>query len=292
MRFRFLGWSLAGFAAAAGSPPHEGLKIVVRERFPSGTTETTEYVAADRGRTEWRLSSTVLGQPAQEHQSLQIRRCDLAKTLFLNPTDRTYVTASIHARPNAIERAVLALTRRPPASAGAPEVIVETTTVDTGERKTTFGYVARRVVTTRRQITVGSPESAEETRTDGWYIDLETRVSCERAQGRAVLIGFTGRSGAHRHPPRITFKDIGTPENGFAIDTKTTSRVPGPPPLQGPREMVTHRVVTELTRQLLDATLFEIPSGFRSRDNLFEPLAARWHRTTYIIQSVVSSWFR
>jgi hypothetical protein len=61
MRFRFLGLSLAGFAAAATAGTHEGLKIVTRETFPAGTNESTTHIASDRVRVESRMSSHVSG---------------------------------------------------------------------------------------------------------------------------------------------------------------------------------------------------------------------------------------
>ena len=295
MRLRFLGWSLAGLTTASAAPPHDGLKIVVRESFPAGITETTEYVARDRARTEWRLSPELRDRDAHEQVSVHIRRCDLGKTLFLNEADRTYAAAPISTRFNLIERFALSMGRPFSPHPATPEIVVETTTVDTGERKMAFGYEARRVVTTRRQTSMGSGEGTQETVTDAWYIDLDTRVSCERAEegrGRAVLIATTATNRQATVVPRVTFKDIGTPDDGFAIDARTTSRVVDPSPREYPGPVVTHRIVTELTRQSLDASLFEIPNGFRSTDGLFGSVAARFRRTASIIGSVVTSWFR
>ena len=292
MRLWFLGWSLAGFASAAAAPTHNGLKIVVRESFPSGTTETTEYVAGDRARTEWRLSVTVPGSDVQQHVSVHIRRCDRGKSLVLNQADRTYAATALSSRLNVIERAALSMVRPYAPSPRAPEITVETTTVDTGERKIAFGFTARRVVITRRQV---SPDATEETVTDGWYIDLDPRVSCERAEGtlgRAVLTVASGTPGRTAVPPRVTFKEVGPAENGFAIDTRTTSQVAGPTGRWPSSSVVTHRLVTELTRQPLDASLFNIPPGFRSADGAFGSVAARWHRTATILRSVLASWFR
>ena len=292
MRLWFLGWSLAGFASAVAAPAHHGLKIVVRESFPSGTTETTEYVADDRARTEWRLSVTVPGSDVQQHVSVHIRRCDRGKTLVLNQADGTYAATPLSSRLNVTERAALSMARPYAPSPHAPEINVETTTVDTGERKVAFGFTARRVVITRRQV---SPDATEETVTDGWYIDLDTRVSCERAEGargRAVLTVASGMPGRPSVPPRVSFKEVGPVEDGFAIDTHTTTRVAGPTGRWPSGSVVTHRLVTELTRQQLDASLFNIPPGFRSADGIFRSVAARWHRTATILRSVVGTWFR
>lgn len=294
MRLWFLGWSLVGLAAASATPAHDGLKIVVRESFPAGMTETTEYVAHDRARTEWRVSPAVRDRGAQEHAAVHILRCDLGKNVFLSQADRTYSTAPISTRLNVIERFAISIARPYSPKHSSREIVVETTTVDTGERKIAFEYTARRVVTTRRQMSAGAPDDTQETVTDGWYIDLDTRVSCERAEGprgRSLLIASSGPD-AQATPPRVTFKDIGTLEEGFPIDTRTTSRVVAAKAREQSDSAVTHRLVTQLARQPLDVSLFEIPTGFRSADGVFGSMLARLTRTATIIGSVVASWFR
>jgi hypothetical protein len=64
------------------------------------------------------------------------------------------------------------------ASQREPTVLVETETVDRGERKEVFGHMARHVVTSRRIVPlVGAKRGADTTVTDRWYIDLNTYTS-------------------------------------------------------------------------------------------------------------------
>lgn len=297
MRYGFVGWAFAGLTAAAapGATTHDGLKLVVSESFPAGAKETTEYVASDRARTEWRFSSRAPDGRAEEHGYVQIRRCDLDKVVFLNVADRTYQTAPLQFQFNAIERAALLLGRRERHRQRTPDIVVETTTVDTGERRVAFGRSARRVITTLRQFNASDPDAADETVTDGWYIDLDTHLSCERAEvrrGRAVLIGGALPTDARLESPRVAFRDIGQAEEGFPIDTTITFNITGQEALPQTGPTVTRRVVTHLSRQPLDARLFDIPSGFRSEDRRSSQLAAGWSRTAHIIRSMVASWFR
>ena len=61
----------------------------------------------------------------------------------------------------------------------------EITTVDTGERKESFGFTARRVTRTHKVIPLDDTTSARRRRSkDGWYIDLDTR-SGERPTARS-----------------------------------------------------------------------------------------------------------
>ena len=296
MRFRFLGLSLAGIAAAATvatASKHEGLKIVTRETFPGGTTETTTYIASDRVRVETRIASHVRGGTTERHDSVHIRRCDLNTIFLLNPVERTYQARPLQMKLTGLERFTLSFARPDNEPAGKAGLLVETTTIDTGERKIAFGLSARHVITTRKDIPVGQPDAPGETVTDGWYIDLETRATCEREEtGRAVLIAVASPSDAGRNRPRVTFKDVGNPERGFAIEATTTWRLSGHEPNTRAPSVLTQSSVTELSPQQFEANMFEVPDGFRSNEGMFASVAARWGRAAQIVHSVVSSWFR
>jgi hypothetical protein len=294
MRFVFLGLSLAGVAVGATARPLDGLTIVTRETFPAGTRETTVYVAGDRVREQSRMFLPDSGARPEPREYVHIRRCDLNRIFVLDPVERTYAARSLQIQLSAVERFALSMGRRssePPLTYG---LVVETTTVDTSERRMAFGHSARRVVTTRREIPSEQSETASETVIDGWYIDLETRPSCEQSatgRARAVLIARAMPADARRQAPRVTFKEVGTPEDGFAIETTTTWRAAHGTPYRL-ASVVTHKVVTHLSRQPLAASLFEVPAGFGSLEGRVSTLAARWGRTAEIVRSVVASWFR
>lgn len=296
MRFRFLGLSLAGLAAVAPPATHQGLKIVTRETFPAGTHEKVEYVADDRARLESRVASRGPDGGAQRAESIVVRRCDLDRAFVLRPGDRTFEAHPLEWKLNGLERFAISLSRRQkePTRAGAAGLVVETTTIDRGERKTAFRHTARHVVTTRKDIPVGKTAEGE-TITDGWYIDLEARPKCERQEtGRAVLMAAVVKwpADAQAKTPRVTFRDIGDPERGFAIETTTTWRASAQAPNDPAASVITHSLVTEISSQQLDAKLFEVPAGYHSTDGMFASFAARWGRTAQIVQSVVASWFR
>jgi hypothetical protein len=251
------------------------------------------YVAGDRVREQSRMFSSYSGD--QSEGPVHIGRCDLNRILVLRPAERTYASHPMQPQLSAVERFALSLGRRSNPPSAPSSLVVETTTVDTGERRTTFGHIARRVLTTRRDIPSERSEPASETVIDGWYIDLETRPTCEQSasgRGRAVLTGHVTSADARSRAPRVMFREIGRPEEGFAIETRTTWRVTGLESGNRPSSIVTHKVVTQLSREALPASLFEVPTGFRSLDGKFDTLAARWGRTAEIVRSVVASWFR
>src|SRR4051794_13329231 len=123
-------------------------------------TESVEYLQTDRRRREHRGSFGYQLRPNGRTmfrlapRTALITRCDLKQTFHLNIDDRQYTAGLLQAFPTREEMLVRAAAsgQRTVAPPREPTVLVETETVDTGERKELFGHTARHVVTTRRVI--------------------------------------------------------------------------------------------------------------------------------------------
>jgi hypothetical protein len=254
-------------------------------------SESIEYLQSDRRRREhlgshgYRLrpNGRTIFCPAP--RTALITRCDLKRTFLLNLDDRQYTSDPLQTFPTREEMLARA------AASGQlvvvpqrePTVLVETETVDTGDRKELFGHTARHVVTTRRVIPLaGAKRGADTTVTDGWYIDLNTHISCEPSwrsarSGHAFLT--VHRQGEEGDVP--TFKDVGEPERGFVVASKGTSSGTITSPDGSTRQHVStwETEVTELSTAAIDPELFEIPSGFklveRIRQEPVPPLVIR-----------------
>ena len=166
-----------------------------------------------------------------------------------------------------------------------PTLLIETTTEDTGERKQMFGYMARHVITTVKQIPlVESGQIPQETVTDGWYIDLDTSVSCakESSAYSGLLVSGTRKSGEPPQIPVLTFKNIGKAETGFALMTTQFHRLissSADASTQKKEEPTNEMQVTELSRRPLDDSLFEVPKNFRKVEQIRRtPLFSYWKR--------------
>lgn len=150
---------------------------------------------------------------------------------------------------------------------GKPTLRIETTTVDTGERKEFFGHTARHVIITRKQTPLeGSHSEPQETVTDGWYIDLDPQVSCDRRLSKGKRAHGYGFLVAGKQPPeKPEFVDIGESETGFAVQSvmvsKGTYTLPGGTNKQTNSKSET--LVTQLELGPLDPGLFEIPPRFK-----------------------------
>lgn len=254
-----------------------GLKITIRDSTIGGlTTQETQYIQGDRRRNE---SRTAFGSNYGPRLAL-ITRCDKGQNFELNLDDKEYISTPIPKVRSAAEWKALA--DKSPASTAprTPTILIEITTVDTGERKNLFGFEARHVITTERHTRLyGAKDVEQESVKDGWFADVPTSLSCYPSSRGAVTFATARSMNEPVDVPSLKF--VGTPEAGFALSTTTTSRIPFNAPDGSKRETTStsEREVTELFSGPLDAQLFEVPSGFtkvdRLRRNPSVPLSTR-----------------
>lgn len=244
---------------AMAQPAGVGLKITIRDSTFGLTNQTTEYIQGDRRRSEYRNSSgSNFGPPIAS-----IKRCDLGQMFELNLDDKQYESGLTPKFPSEAERKVTAA-KYAASPKAEPTILVEGTTVDTGERKKIFGYDARHVITTTKHTRLNQARDVEqESADDGWYTDLSTALSCESWPKGGMAFLSAGTMGKPVDVP--SFKLIGKPEYGFALLLKTTTRNAFVLP-DGSRHDATstsERDVTELYSGPLDPQLFEVPEDSR-----------------------------
>jgi len=251
-----------------------GIKLTLRYRSDGLTFEQTYYIQGDRERRESRnatggarhwygASGTHYGP-----RMVLIERCDLRQSFHLNLETREFSSAKMPQFWTAEEREAhtVPMQFEKPAPDSKPTFVIETTTQDTGERKEFFGHTARHVIITGKQTPLeGSKREPEETVKDGWYIDLDPRISCQPKATPGVHAYLTAAVMGEAVPyerPKIV--DIGKPETGYAVELKTISKSILKR-AEGNREFTstTEMRVTELQEGPLDPALFEIPEGFR-----------------------------
>jgi len=264
------------------------LKITIRNSQP-WREGTVTYIQSDRKRVEERLREPLqTGGPgpvvyAPVPAMATITRCDLDQIFILNLDDREYMAMPIPKPPS--REALQARTAQQVRPTAQPTLLIETTTEDTGERKQMFGYTARHVITTVKHMPlVESGGLAQETVTDGWYIDLDTSIPCARVFYNGFLL--TGGSRKPGDPPQIPipiFKSVGKPERGFALATKELNRLTGPLPdgsIQKEARISNEMQVTELSTASLDPALFEVPKNFRKVAQIRRgPVLSYWQLT-------------
>jgi hypothetical protein len=255
--------------------------------------DCTEYIRADRKREEhrgwfgyrvWPHGRTIY-RPSPRIAS--IVRCDLTQMFLLNLDDREYATWPLQTHPSREEWLARAAPGDHVVNRREPTVLVETETVDTGERKECFGHTARHVITTRRVIPLDrAKQGPSETATDGWYIDLDTHLLCDswwqsaRTGHAFATMTIKGEEGDFP-----TFKDIGEPERGYVVSSTTTSsaRITQRDGSTEDRISIGETEVTHLSAADLEPVLFEVPADFKLVEQIRQepapPLSIRLKRT-------------
>jgi hypothetical protein len=257
------------------APENLGTKIVTRQTLgPAGFSEQTLYIMPDRRRMESVQRRNTDGAPEMQDElsSVFILRCDLGQSFLLRPKTEEYSSSPYPPKPMTPEQAAqLAVEKSGTSQPAQPTLRVETTTVDTGERKEMFGYVARHVITTRKQTPLdGSTSQPSQSVTDGWYIDLDRSISCDpKVSPGGKRLGFLSSRavvGGKQVPlDRPEFVDIGARETGLPL--KETRTVPTSTQFSDSSrktyDSLNESEVTVLERVALDPALFVVPSGYK-----------------------------
>ncbi len=263
MRKRFLGFAIlitmvsaAGINTAAQprrpaqqKPAASDLKIKYKQTTSGQSFESTTMIKGTRERSEMRMGAGM--------DMVNITQCDLKRTIQLSNTAQKYVitpmmTVSTTATPGA--------TATPAPSTAQPTrrgglVTYTTTSTDTGERKEMFGFTARHI---KSSMTIESSPDAcnpmnQRIDTDGWYIDFSFGLQCDIGQAQT---GWrpSAQGGCQ---DRVEFKNVGNVKKGYPLIETMTMYGPG-----GQVVTTTTKEVLELSREPLDAALFDIPAGY------------------------------
>ncbi len=230
------------------------LKIKYRMTNAGQSIETTTMLKGARERTEMKMGYGM--------EIVNVTQCDLKRTLQISDKARKYVitpmeTVDAIPTPSASSRVSTEPSRR------GGLITYNTTAVDTGERKEMFGFTARHVKTT--MSIESSPDACspmkQKMETDGWYIDFAYGLNCETGGGQ--LATSTQPAGGCRD--RMRFNRQGAARTGYPLIETTTMYGPG-----GEVAFTSTREVVELSREPLDAALFDVPTGYVETANAQE----------------------
>jgi hypothetical protein len=243
-------------------PGTSGIKMTVRHTVHGTSSELTTYFRPDARRMEYR---NLIGDQFGPRIAV-IQRCDLGEAFQLNLDQREYDARTYPPKPLAKQDlAKWGLPSPQFATPGAATLRIEVTTVDTGQRKDFFGRTARHVVTTAKETPLEDSHSeARESVTDAWYIDLDTRISCD-LRWSANKNGMGHLTSRHAPPERIEIVRSGNAETGFQVESKVTSKGEFALPDGTKRETISQTTVriVEFVEGPLDSGLFDVPAGFK-----------------------------
>jgi hypothetical protein len=196
-----------------------------------------------KGARERTVSSTPGGNV------ITLRQCDLKRTLTINDQSQSYMTATDPQDEAALKAAALMGGTQAPATGGT---VTQTITVtDTGERKPIHGYTARHLKTS---VLVESSANAcsptnQKYEIDGWYADFaKEQASC--AQSLPPI------RQAENCSDQVIVRRKGAGKPGSALAESITLH-------NGEDVTKIDVTVSDISKQTLDAGLFDVPAGYR-----------------------------
>src|SRR2546421_109252 len=246
-------------------PIRGDFKITIKQSFGGQEMQSSTMIKGQRERSE--TSINVPGMPAGMNMGqVNITQCDMKRTIQINDRARKYfVTPMDSDRGDATPS-------MPSGQAGGPArrggvVTMTVNTVDTGERREMFGFTARHLKQT--MMSESSPDACYQQHMkierDGWYINLEYGLNC--GSDRPPQVGRMAAPQGCRD--RYQFKRTGPTNLGYPLIETTT--IYGP---DGSVQNTMTKEVVELSRQPLDAALFDVPAGYTQAQTQQEMYAA------------------
>jgi hypothetical protein len=232
----------------ADKPITGDFKITIKNTMAGNTSQGTTMIKGSRQREE---TSMAMGQ-----SQITITQCDLKRSIQINDSARKYIINSFATDEGDTAGAGGGHAQGAAGSAQKGGVVTMTiNTIDTGERKEMFGFTARHLKrTTMMESGPGAcSQNKMKIENDGWYINLEYGLACESAS-RTAQMGAMSAQGCR---DRYQYHRTGPPTLGFPLIETTTMYG-----ADGSATFTMMKEVTELSRQSLDAALFEIPAGY------------------------------
>ncbi|HEX5873631.1 MAG TPA: hypothetical protein VFY60_03225 [Pyrinomonadaceae bacterium] len=221
-------------------------KVKTRQTSGGQTYENATYIKGKRQRTE-----------TNNGQMIMLQQCDLRRNIQIMPQAQAYIVQPYDqpATSNAANNAASTSQPNPVKKGGVVTSVV--TTKDTGERKQMFGYTARHIITT--MVMDSSPDACSPVKNkmqiDGWYIDAAFALECDSSQ---AYTNYRPQAGGGCQD-RYETKQIGMAKKGFPVWEKMTMFGP-----DGTTESFsTINEVVEFSQATLDASLFDVPAGYR-----------------------------
>ncbi len=274
-------------------PATRGVKIVTRQVSGGFSDTRTEYLTADRLRSEWQ---THAGERTGPPMASIVQRGNPSQVFLLDLQAHEYVTYATDS-----QGVALGAKAHPMASSGGVlHIWIDTT--DTGERLMMFGHMARHIITREKRLaSPGACSRNSESESDGWYIDDSVMPDWHRQKkpgGGVVVASMVAISSSSACLDRMDAIDVHRTgvEPGFPLKVTTTTKSEIPS-LDGGTTMVASNwgsEVMEFQEGPLDPALFEIPADFRKVDalkNWFAPAPRRQLSGWEWFKEKLAQWF-
>jgi hypothetical protein len=229
-------------------------KITFRQTVSGNSMQSTTMIKGQRERSE-----TSINAGAYTMTTVNVTQCDMKRTIQINDRARKYLITPMDDGTTSGSTSTGTPRTGAPATRGGV-VTMTVNAVDTGERKEIMGFTARHLK--RTTIMESSPDACSQQKmkieTDGWYINLEYGLNCP-ANRSSYSSDATAAGGCR---DRYVYKNTGPTHIGFPLQETTTMYG-----ADGSVTMTMTKEVVEISRQPLEAALFDIPAGYTQANN-------------------------
>jgi len=242
-------------------PIRGDFKITIKTNMAGQDMQSTTMIKGLRERSETAMGGMNSGM-------VSITQCDLKRTIQINDRARKYIITPMESDDSAggSSEGANGAAGGGGTSRRGGVVTMTVNTIDTGERKQMFGFTARHLK--RTTMMESSPDACQQQQmkieTDGWYINLEYGLSCG-GSGRPPQMG--NRPAPQGCRDRYQVKRTGPVNLGYPlVETMTMYGS------DGSVQFSMNKEVIELSRQTLDAALFDVPAGYaeaRSQQEMY-----------------------
>ena len=250
----FIRLALAAILLTASTSVFADVKIKIKQTSSGQSTENTTYIKGKRQRSE--MMGGVM---------VSIMQCDLQRDLQISPQTKTY-TVNPYDNSTGSAGSTTATKTVETTKGGVVTTIV--TNKDTGERKQMFGYTARHIIQTIE--TKSSPDSCNPMNSkmeiDAWYIDATFALDCE--MNRRYRPVNTPKAGGGCQD-KYDMKTIGSAKTGYPVYQKMTMF-----DNNGQPNVSIVQEVLEISNATLEASLFDVPEGYREVKSASEMYSA------------------
>lgn len=241
------------------------LNFTITHRSGGLLSSRSEYICGENTRSETRdcRGHSVTGSPTDvqyEYGPLRayIRNRDLGYGFQLDLAARIYTAfrANEHGSP-----VWLKPRHTQPFKSTGLTVHTHTETIDTGERREIFGYMARHVITRTSQIR--DSQLLSESECDGWYIGPPAAWLTLHPMKPGSFYHVLSTNNVARDDYKFT--QTGTRETGFLVQATRTykSFFSDEAGIARIHESVSHDEITEFSETPLEPELFVPPRDFR-----------------------------
>src|SRR5438552_935147 len=232
------------------TPIKGDFKITIKQTTAGQPIQSTTMIKGLRERSETNINAGGFNM-----NTVNITQCDLRRTIQVNDRARKYLITPMDSDDSSgdARNATGAPASSEPSRRGGL-VTMTVNTIDTGERKQMFGFTARHLK--RTIMSQSSPDACQQQQmkidTDGWYINLEYGLSCptQRPPQRRGMASAGCRD-------RYQYKHSGPSNLGYPLVETTTMYGSA-----GSATFTMTKETIELSRQTLDAAVFDVPAGY------------------------------